>query len=88
VRLTRIILVCAVGASLAAGRLSGQSLATAQVGLARPATTLASSRQPTLLVVQAATSEPRRWPYVVSGAVVGGALGGLIVSVIVHPAAR
>ena len=119
----RVLLGCSVVACLAAGRLSGQSLAAARVGLVTPSADSAAFRAPVIPVPRSANGEPRRWPYVVGGAVVGGAvggvwlahraartddamvfpgyvvgavaagaavgaLGGLIVSVVVHPSAR
>lgn len=121
-RPTRVVLVSTAIACLAAGRLSAQSLATVQVALVHPAAAAAPFRAPALAIPRSVAGEPRRWPYVVSGAVVGGvaggvwlarraartddamvfpgyvvgavaagaalgALGGLIVSVVVHPAA-
>jgi hypothetical protein len=123
VRPTRVVLLCSAVACLVAGRLPGQSLATAQVGLVQPSAGPVVVRTPTIVNLRAAGDRPRRWPYVVGGAVVGGAvggvwlahraartddamvfpiygvgavaagaalgaLGGLIVSVVVHPSAR
>jgi len=80
VRKLQVILFHIAVACLAAGRASAQSMATAQVGLARQVAAPAAVRTRSLAVVQSASREPRRRPYVVSGAVVGGVAGGVLLA--------
>ena len=83
--LMRVVLLYGAVACLAGGRLSAQSLATAHVGLALPSAAPAPFRTLGPAVGHSAAEGPRRWPYVVSGAVVGGAAGGVLLA---HRAAR
>ena len=76
-RPTRALLICSAVVFLAPAQLPAQRLAVARVALPSPPVVSASLRAPSIAVPRSAVGEPRRWPYVVGGAVVGGAAGGL-----------
>ena len=70
------LLLCIFGAAacLATGQLHAQQIASAQVGIVRPVGALVPHAVTLPPMVRA---RPRRWPYVVAGAVVGGVAGGV-----------
>jgi hypothetical protein len=62
------------------GSLGAQQLAATRVGLTRPDREIARSASLTPLQAGRSTGHVKRWPYVVTGAVIGGVVGtGLVV---------
>ena len=73
-RRSALIIIVTAAVCLTAGELHAQQLASGQVGIARPVA-VRTARSVTLAPMS--RGRPRRWPYVVGGAVVGGVAGGL-----------
>lgn len=74
------LVVLGMVSCVAAARLPAQSLASARVGLAQRLAVSVAPRAAPVFVIPAAGTGPRRWPYVVVGALVGGAAGGVWVA--------
>ena len=72
-----LLVVCAMLAALPGTALGAQQLSAMRVGLTAPPVRRLDSSSAPSVAASSSVHRPRRWPYVVGGAVVGAAAGGI-----------
>jgi hypothetical protein len=74
------LVACALLAALPGTTLGAQQLSAMRVGMTTPTVTTLDVRRTVTVAAPSSVHRPMRWPYVLGGAVLGAAAGGLWVA--------